>query len=78
MRLSWRLGDLDTWRERVERELGALRKDLDSVTKADEIADAVRSAVREERKLRLTLPQSIGALLTGALLVADAVKGLIS
>lgn len=83
MRLAWRVDALDKWREEtVTPELALLDQRCDKLEGADEIAEAVAAAIREDPPTAQTMVaglatwQKWGALITGALLMADAVKGL--
>lgn len=81
--VSRRIGELQTAQrqqrrdfERLERELEKLRRELDQVTRADEIAAAVTSAVREERKQRYTVPRKLAGAAAAAILLVPAVHEL--
>lgn len=84
MRLAWRIDSLDRWRKGVEQQLGGLSQKVDSVTRAQEIAEGVAEKLRETGVtvqpggFGLTWWQKLGASIGGALVVADALRGLIS
>ena len=84
MRLAWRLDALDKWRDEVMAELATLRDDCDALAESDNIAAAVAAAIRRDppdvsRTIAASLSgwQKWGAFAAGALLLADAVKGLL-
>lgn len=93
-RLGWRADSLDRWRRDVERRLAAAEDGIDAVTRAQEIAkavaaelsktssppaDRVAEAVAERgTKLSLTWYQKIGGVIMGAIVVVDAIRGLVS
>lgn len=93
-RLGWRVDSLYRWRKEIEQRLGATEEAVDNVTEAQKIAkavatelskvasppaDRVAQAVAERgTKLTLTWYQKAGAFVAGALLLADAVRGLVS
>lgn len=84
MRLAWRLDALDRWRSEVEKELAVLSETVDELAEADRIAAAVAESIRKEppdvgRAMTAGLNrwQRWGAFVGGALLLADAVKGLL-
>lgn len=94
MRLAWRIDALDAWRKGIEDEFATLRGELDAVTKSQEIAKAVAvelskhasppaervaEAVAERgTKLALTWYQKLGGAIMGAIVVIDALRGLVS
>lgn len=94
VRLAWRIDALDKWRSELEHDrerfraeiegkLVELRTELDGLTKAQEIAKAVSAELRKERgggevATKLPFPAKLGAFAAGALVVADAIRGLIS
>ena len=84
LRLAWRLESLDKWREEVDRQLGVLEDQVDGLTTQEEIAAAVSERLHAGEPLPTrpqileSWPARIGALVAGALVVADALRGLIS
>ena len=85
LRLAWRVDALDKWREGIDHQLGVLREELDGMTEAQKIAEAVTAKltsaadpVQVKTGLNLTWYQKAGAFLAGALILADAVRGLVS
>lgn len=86
MRLAWRLDALDKWREETDRQLAVLREAIDGMTEAQKIAEGVAARltsttappVQVKTGLSLTWYQRAGALIAGALILADAVRGLVS
>lgn len=85
LRLAWRLDALDRWREETVKQLAACEESIENLAEADRIAEAVAEAIRQEPPTitpqriaaGLTTWQRWGAFAAGALLLADAVKGLI-
>lgn len=76
MRHQFKLEALDEWRrETVDPELALLRRDLEELLKADEIADAVAEKMRHTRTVHLTLVQKTAAFVVGAAAVASAIHG---
>lgn len=57
---GWRIDALDRVRKDVERRLVLCENELQTMTKADEIARAVSDQVRKDRQLGLTLLQKVG------------------
>lgn len=85
LRLAWRVDDLDKWRTSADDRLAVLREEIDDVTEAQKIAAAVAAKltstsapVNVKTGLSLTWYQRLGALIAGALILADAVRGLVS
>jgi hypothetical protein len=82
-RIEWRLDALDKWREaHVDPVLAQHERELDDVTRAQEIARAVADELAKERdggKLATELPlwQKIGAAIAGAVVLADSLRGLV-
>lgn len=85
LRLAWRVDALDRWRSEVVTEVAELRRDCDELAETDRIAQAVAAAVRDNPPAvtpqriaaGMTTWQRWGAFAAGALLLADAVKGLL-
>lgn len=76
VRLSWRLGALDDWRKDVDRRLATMGEAIEKMDRSEEIAREVAKRLRPSAQL--TWYQKAGALLAGALVLSDAVKGLVS
>lgn len=77
LRLAWRVDALDKWRERIDTFCTETTATLDSLTRADEIADAVASRMEKTHTLHLTLVQRVAALVVGVSTFAAALKVLI-
>lgn len=81
LRLAWRVDALDKWRERVESRLDACETAQEGLVESQKIAQGV--AAELERRgvgpstLSLTWWQKLGGAVAGALLVADALRGLV-
>ena len=88
LRLAWRVDALDKWRKQASDEIAQLRKELENVTNEQKIAAGVAAELQKRGALRrasdqpatlsLTWYQKLGGAVAGALLVADAVRGLLS
>lgn len=85
LRLAWRVDALDKWRDSIDNQLAVLREEIDGVTEAQKIAEGVAARltstsapVNVKTGLSLTWYQRLGALIAGALILADAVRGLVS
>lgn len=82
LRLAWRVDSLDKWRERVESRLDACEMQQEQLVESQRIAEGVAAELERRgatsRELRLTWWQKVGGFAAGALLVADAVRGLVS
>lgn len=60
---AYRIRELERWRDEEARPaLRTLRREVDAMTKADEIADAVAVRVRKDRAVALTLVQKVGLI----------------
>ena len=97
-RLGWRIDSLDRWRRDVDHRLRAAEDEIDAVTKAQEIAEAVADELakasapaehvahatadeiesRGGTRLALTWYQKLGGAVMGAIVVIDAIRGLVS
>ena len=77
MRLAWRIDALDEWRKDMEKRLGDVETLAHKIDRSDEIAREVAKRLNS-RGASYAWWQKAGALLGGALVLADAVKGLVS
>jgi hypothetical protein len=62
--------------DRIEYRLDLLERELSDVVREKKIAEAVAAELR--RNSGLPWPAKLGAFLAGAVVVADALRGLIS
>ena len=88
-RLGWRLDSLDRWRGEIERRLNLVEDGVDDLNEANRIAHAVAEelskksesgepALSVRQTVALTFWQKLGGIVGGAILLADAVRGLVS
>lgn len=83
LRLAWRLDAIDRWREETVKQLAACEESIENLAESDRIAEAVAEAIRQEPPTPqriaagLTTWQRLGAFAAGALVLADAVRGLV-
>jgi hypothetical protein len=81
LRLAWRVDALDKWRERVEHRLDSIEAATDAVIESQKIAAGVAAELARRgvgpSTLSLTWWQKLGGAVAGALLVADALRGLV-
>lgn len=54
MRLAWRADSIDTWRKEVDGRLDTLESRVGSLTRTDEIAEAVAQKLNESQTVKLT------------------------
>jgi hypothetical protein len=80
-RIEWRLDALDKWREaHVDPVLAQHERELDDVTRAQEIARAVADELAKTKREddgALPLWQKVGAAIAGAVVLADSLRGLV-
>lgn len=87
-RHEWRLDSLDRWRRDVSRTINVLQDGIDDLNEANRIAKAVAEELGKKEQhgepvsishgLAFTWYQKLGAFVGGALLLADALRGLIA
>lgn len=84
LRLAWRVDSLDRWRDKIDKRVDDCERGIEGLTKAQEIAEGVAEKLRETGVtvqaggLGLTWWQKLGGALMGAVVVIDAIRGLIS
>lgn len=82
LRLAWRVDALDKWRERVDTRLDSCEEAQDKMIETQKIAAGVAKELERRgvgsSTLQLSLWQKLGGAVAGALVVADALRGLIS
>lgn len=72
------LADFREWRAEVRLQVQQNTKRLDSLVKADEVAEAVAQRMQKDTRFGLTLVQKAAAFVVAALVLADSIKGLVS
>ena len=72
LRLSYRVDALEHHGRTIGAELRDLREQVDSMTKADEIAHAVAAELDSRRRARFTFTRKTGAIIAGAILLVPA------
>lgn len=88
-RLGWRIDSLDRWRKEIDRKINTLEDGIDDLNEANRIAQAVAEelskrtesgepAVSIRQRVELTFWQKLGGIVAGMILLADAVRGLVS
>lgn len=79
--LVWRLKSVETRTRELHNSIGRIRREVDEMRHAEEIAAAVAEKMRQEAAHRnalfTTWPRKIAAVVVGALVVADSLRGLI-
>lgn len=74
LRLGWRLDALDEWRRHVvDPELGSLRREVNDMAKADEIAAQVAAQITKRRRRMFTTPERVVGLVVGICAVSSFV-----
>ena len=74
--LGWKLRLLDDQVAELRRRLDALEQEFEDMTKTDEIADAVTSALSAQRKHRFTFWHKLAGLGAGVVLAGPAIHDL--
>lgn len=77
-RLRWRLDALDDWRSReVAPTLYGLRKDIDGMISAAEIAAAVAEKGRQDWQAFWSWPRKIAAFAAATVMMAGSIVGIV-
>ncbi len=75
-RNRWRIEALDQWRAETDKRIAVLEDLVEGLVKAETLAKALAARTHDERTLRLTVLQKLGAFAIGAASFVAILHGL--